>query len=110
MEHRIEPGRSVSYSWRWRGRRNFIAVEARGGPWLPAEDSAEAFILEHYWGYKHMAYRVEHPRWRVWTVTAARCDVDGDALYGAGFGDVLRASPASAMLAEGSAVSVFRRR
>ncbi len=108
IEHRIERGRSVSYTWQWQGRQNYVAIDAAGEPWLPAEDSAEAFILEHYWGYKHSAYRVEHPRWRVWTVTAARCDVGGDALYGAGFGEVLQAAPVSAMLAEGSEVAVFR--
>src|SRR5260370_36231457 len=39
MEHRIEPGRRVSYSWRWRGRRNFIAIESADDPRMPAQDS-----------------------------------------------------------------------
>ncbi len=112
MEHEIERGDrhlSVKYAWRWRGRNNFLTVRAEGEPFQPQEDSAEAFILEHYWGYKgSIAYRVDHPPWRAWKVIDSNCDVDGDALYGKGFGSVLRAKPVSAMLAEGSPVSVFR--
>ncbi len=118
MEHAIERngGRlSVSYGWKQNGRRNFFAVEAEGEPALPVGGSPEEFIFEHYCGYTRMrgggsrAYRVDHPAWRVWTVKAAECDVDGDTLYGAGLGEVLRGPSCSAMLGEGSPVSVFRR-
>jgi uncharacterized protein YqjF (DUF2071 family) len=119
MEHSLDVRggcRRVSYSWRWNGRQNLLAVQAQGEPVPFAEGSAEAFILEHYWGYTRtgeggsIAYRVEHPPWSTWSVTGGQCSVDGDSLYGPGFGDVLGGPFVSAMLAEGSPVSVFRGR
>jgi uncharacterized protein YqjF (DUF2071 family) len=112
MQHRVERTADrvhAEYTWNWRGRQSSIAVEAEGEPTLTEEGSAEAFIFEHYWGYGKSTYQVEHPQWRTYRVTGARLDVDGDAIYGAGFGEVLATPPVSAMLAEGSAVSVFRR-
>jgi uncharacterized protein len=111
MNHSIDQrgnGLRVSYDWQWRGTKNFIAVEAEGDPGLPADGSADAFIFEHYWGYGPQVYRVEHPSWRVWRVTQAQLSIDGDGLYGAGFGEIFSRPPVSAMLAEGSEVSVFR--
>ena len=117
MQHTIErsSGRlSAGYSWRWRGRSSFLAIEGEGEPSVPPADSAEAFILEHYWGYTRLrgggsaAYRVEHPAWRVWRVLKTAYEVDGDALYGAGLSALLRRAPVSAILAEGSEVAVFR--
>jgi uncharacterized protein YqjF (DUF2071 family) len=112
MRHDIRSGAthtSATYSWRWRGHENVFAVEARGEPTLPPGDSAEAFIFEHYWGYGRSTYRVDHPQWRTYPVTNSRCQVDGDDVYGAGFGEALARPPVSAMLAEGSAVTVYRR-
>jgi uncharacterized protein YqjF (DUF2071 family) len=112
MRHTIDrtPDRvHAEYTWNWRGRQSSISVEAAGEPTLPEEGSADAFIFEHYWGYGKSTYQVEHPPWRTYRVTGARLDVDGDSVYGAGFGEVLATPPVSAMLAEGSAVSVFRR-
>jgi len=72
------------------------------------------FITEHYWGYARRRggntteYRVEHPRWRVCTATATQLDCDVGALYGNEFVEFLKAPPASAFLADGSKVTVFR--
>jgi hypothetical protein len=61
------------------------------------EDSEEAFIAEHYWGYSRqrdgatVEYQVEHPRWRVWRAEAAALSCDVAALYGAEFVDGCRA-------------------
>jgi uncharacterized protein len=112
MKHAIKKsaGRiSASYEWHWRGHASSIAIEARDAPSLPEEGSADTFIFEHYWGYGRSTYRVEHALWRTYPVTGARYDIDGDFVYGAGFGAVLARPPVSAMLAEGSAVSVFQR-
>lgn len=112
MKHNIERTAdrvSAQYSWRWRGHDGVLAVQGQGEPSLPAEESADAFIFEHYWGYGRSTYRVEHPPWRTYPVTGSRFEVDGDALYGSGFSKVLARPPVSAMLAEGSAVTVFQR-
>lgn len=108
--------RDVSYAWRRGGREESVRVAVRGEASAPAPGGEAEFITEHYWGYARRAgggateYRVEHPRWRVWTADEARLDCDASGLYGEALGEALRAPPASALLAEGSAVSVHRGR
>jgi hypothetical protein len=91
-----------------------VAVETSGGfRELRAGEEAE-FITEHYWGYTKqrngttIEYQVSHPRWRVMEVRKAsiKCDVAG--LYGACFSEFLAGEPASALLAEGSGVTVYQ--
>jgi uncharacterized protein YqjF (DUF2071 family) len=115
MEHLIERGAggiSAEYSWKWRGGPFRLSAEARGEPARVAEGSIENFITEHYWGYsakipsETIEYRVSHEPWRVWVSTNARFEGDGAALYGSGFGDILRRPPDSAFVAEGSPVLV----
>jgi hypothetical protein len=78
------------------------------------EGSDAEFITEHYWGYARRGegrtteYRVEHPRWRVCTAAVTQLDCDVAALYGSQFVEFFKAAPASAFLAEGSKVTVFR--
>lgn len=121
MGHRIEgetggaPGaRTVAYSWRFRGRENRMELSADGDAREAAEESDVEFITEHYWGYarrrggRTTEYRVEHPRWRVCTAAASRLDCDVAALYGSQFVESLKALPASAFLADGSNVTVFK--
>jgi uncharacterized protein len=110
-----DPGR-VSYEWRTGSRWQHVAALASGAPSLPATDSEEAFISEHFWGYTRqrdggtVEYEVEHPRWRVWGASEASFDADVPRLYGSSFARALSANPASAFIAEGSAVTVFRPR
>ncbi len=121
MRHRIEPEtgsatapRTVSYSWRFRGRENRMELSADGNAVEPAEGSDVEFITEHYWGYarrrggRTTEYHVEHPRWRVRTATATELDCDVAGLYGSQFVAFLKTPPASAFLADGSNVTVFR--
>ena len=101
------------YQWRRNARWEFIAAAATGEPQPIAPGSLEEFITEHYWGYTARAgrctqYQVEHPAWRVWPATDAQFEADVASLYGAGFVAALSAPPASAFIAEGSAVSVRR--
>ena len=106
--------RTVSYSWWFRGRENRMGLSAHGDASEVAEGSDAEFITEHYWGYarrrggRTTEYRVEHPRWRVCTATATQLDCDVAALYGSQFVEFLKAPPASAFLADGSKVTVFR--
>ena len=87
-----------------------------GTPAVPEDGSEEAFITEHYWGYSRQRDRstvesqVEHPRWRVWRGAEASFDCDVAALYGAAFVEALSPPPASAFVADGSAVIVRRGR
>jgi uncharacterized protein YqjF (DUF2071 family) len=114
MRHRIAPHTppAVSYGWRHDGRWSQLALEPALEPADAGPDSEERFITEHYWGYAKQSdggtveYRVEHPRWNVWRAESASLDADVEHLYGAGFSPFLRATPASAFLADGSAIAV----
>jgi len=120
MSHHVEENAilgtpsGVSYSWWLRGRENRVALSVNGGFGEVAEGSDVEFITEHYWGYarrrggRTTEYRVEHPRWRVCVATDSQVDCDVAELYGDQFVDYLGCRPASAFLAEGSAVTVFR--
>jgi hypothetical protein len=116
MSHRLEPAsetpKSIQYSWQFGGRENFIRLETEGAAEPLAAGSLTEFIAEHYWGYARqrdgstMEYRVEHPRWNVIQAASAELDCDAADLYGAAFAELLNRSPASAFLADGSAVTV----
>ena len=115
IEHRIErnaAGISAEYGWEWSGKRFCLSARADGTPARVAEGSIENFITEHYWGYsaktasETIEYRVSHEPWRVWVSANAKFEGHGDALYGAGFGEILRRPPVSAFIAEGSSVLV----
>jgi uncharacterized protein YqjF (DUF2071 family) len=119
MSHEISrdvSGLAVEYCWKLRAWRNRISVSGQGNPVLPGSGSQEQFISEHYWGYAAqedggcMEYQVEHPPWKVWTVTDARFEGDMQELYGRELDVVLKGPPTSAFLAEGSAVSVHHGR
>ena len=121
MSHRLErspgdPGQisSASYGWRCHQTENRATVTVQGDPQPLTEGSEAEFIAEHYWGYtaqrdgSTIEYRVEHPPWRIWH--AMNADLSGDmaGCYGETFARFLRQPPASAFLAEGSAVSVYQ--
>jgi hypothetical protein len=55
-----------------------------------------------------MEYQVGHPPWRVWRAGSCELDCNVEALYGKGFAGALAAPPVSAVLAEGSPITVRR--
>jgi uncharacterized protein len=103
---------AVAYRWRHEGRELGLRVAVGGGFAPFAAGSEEEFVIEHYWGYAAqrdggtVEYKVEHPPWRL--APAARAELEGDVgrFYGAPFEERLREPPASAFVAEGSAVAV----
>jgi uncharacterized protein YqjF (DUF2071 family) len=105
---------SVGYEWRHRRRWQGLRVDFSAEPFLPADDSLETFITEHYWGYVRqrdggtVEYQVEHPRWSVWRAESASLDCDVEDLYGRRFAAFLDSTPASAFVARGSPVAVRR--
>jgi uncharacterized protein YqjF (DUF2071 family) len=110
----VEPGGTVAYRWRYRGRWNTLAARTRGAARPLVVGSDAEFITEHYWGYCRqkdggaIEYRVAHPRWAVHDVAEAHLDCDVTGLYGPMFRDALERAPASAFVAEGSAIAVHR--
>jgi hypothetical protein len=119
MKHEIQREgdgaiQSVAYEWIFKGRKNRLELSIKGEANAIKEGSCEEFITEHYWGYARqrdggtVEYQVEHPRWRVWSAQSSAFDCDVEGLYGKDFVDVLQRPPASAFLADGSAVTVFQ--
>lgn len=108
--------RTLTYEWRRAGKWEGLSLSYSGAPSPPEDDTEETFITEHYWGYSRQSdrttveYQVEHPRWRVWTASAARLSCDVAALYGPGFASALSGAPSSAFAADGSPIVVRRGR
>jgi len=106
--------KAVAYTWRFRGRENRLALTVGGDADQAPEGSEAEFITEHYWGYARrrdgltMEYQVEHPRWRIASAITAELDCDVEGLYGSEFVEFLETTPASAFLADGSEVTVFK--
>ena len=117
MRHGLEhkEGRVFAeYQWRRGGRWETLAMTATGEPQGAAQGSHEEFITEHYWGYTARRsgcseYRVEHPRWRLWTAVTTKFEADVATLYGPPFVETLAAPPVSGFIAEGSPIQVYQR-
>jgi uncharacterized protein YqjF (DUF2071 family) len=119
MSHRIDmdggtiaPNGSVEYSWRDFGMWHHLRAKTAGDAQPLGDGSEEEFITEHYWGYAAqrdggcVEYQVEHPRWRVWRTSEAAFECDVKRVYGHQFVECLSAGPASAFVADGSAIVV----
>jgi len=112
MRSDVDPGRHAEYRWTRDSIDHWLRVTASGPPDFPAAGSLDEFIVEHQWGYSVksggdcFAYRVERPRWRVYPVASYDFRVDTELIYGREFVPALRSKPVSAILAEGSAISV----
>lgn len=113
LEHK-EGRLFTEYQWRRARRWETLAMTAAGEPQMAEEGSHEEFITEHYWGYTARGagcseYRVDHPRWRLWTANTSKFDADVATLYGPQFVETLASPARSAFIAEGSRVEVQRR-
>lgn len=106
--------RWTEYAWRFDRRWNTLRALVVGEPTLPIAGSLAQFIVEHYWGYGRtgdgsaLEFRVKHPPWRVWPTDQTELACDAGRLYGPTWGRVLSRRADSALVAEGSAVTVYR--
>ena len=107
-------GIAASYEWKLGGRWQKLSMRCKGAAAIPPKGSAAEFITEHYWGYAAqprggtMEYQVAHPQWRTWIADGYTFDTDVKELYGDEFAPFLSAKPVSAILAEGSPVTVSK--
>jgi uncharacterized protein YqjF (DUF2071 family) len=108
--------RRFTYEWQLDGRWQGLTATAADEPQVPPPDSEEAFITRHHWGYGRrrdgstLEYEVEHPPWRVWPAGDVALRADVAPLYGEEFVPALSVPPVSALVADGSPVTVFRPR
>lgn len=118
MSHEIKLAQGVvqsaAYTWQFARRAQVLKLVTKGAPQPLSAGGPAEFITEHYWGYNRqrdgatLEYQVEHPAWRVQEAAEASLDCDVAALYGEPFSASLNHRPASAFLAEGSAVKVYQ--
>lgn len=102
------------YEWRRSNRWERLSLSSHGKAQEINAGSHAEFITEHYWGYTKRGertneYQVEHPRWKIWMADSWELRADIATLYGDKFVASLNAEPASAFIADGSFVSVYRR-
>jgi uncharacterized protein YqjF (DUF2071 family) len=106
----------VAYEWKVGQHWNHLKATADATAIPIAADSEAAFITDHYWGYTHMGtahtgeYQVTHPQWRIHPVSQYSYACDAATLYGPAFAPMLAQQPVSALLAEGSAISVMAKK
>jgi uncharacterized protein YqjF (DUF2071 family) len=104
----------VGYSWSKDGRSNDLSVEIDQSVGVPGEGSHGEFIIEHYWGYTKRdggrvdEYKVEHPKWELFSVKDPVINVDFGKTYGPEFARLNSAEPFSVLLAKGSEISVYK--
>jgi hypothetical protein len=106
-------GGLLSYEWCTGGRWHRLAARAAMPVGPAAPQSRDAFLLDRHWGYTPrrggaLEYRVERPVWLAWQATDVVLDADTVAIFGPTFGPILAGAPASAIVADGSEVTVSR--
>jgi uncharacterized protein len=97
-------------------RWNHLSARISAPLALPKQRSFEEFIIDNYWGYVRgrdgctREYRVLHEPWRVAPADEVEWNCDLATTYDAPFAEYLAAKPASALVADGSAIELFRGR
>lgn len=89
-----------------------IALQVGGAPTEIEPGSHEEFITQRSWGFTRqrdggtIEYAVDHPPWNVWR--NARYELDGPLgdFYTSPFSTILSGVPASAFVADGSAIAL----
>ena len=105
---------SVSYEWYKDKSNNILGVTLGENLGVPADGSHSSFIIEHYWGYTKRGggrtdeYRVEHPKWELYSANDVNVNVDFGYVYGNEFAFLNRQQPYSVVFASGSEISVYK--
>ncbi len=106
--------KEVGYAWQKGDSANQIKVEIGENLGVPLKNSHGEFIIEHYWGYTRRGgnrtdeYKVEHPKWELFSVKNAEINVDFGKTYGAKFAFLKDEKPHSILLAKGSEIAVYK--
>lgn len=107
---------SLSYQWKHKDKWNRIEASAEKPSQAMIPGSEEEFIAEHYWGYSRyneattFEYNVLHPAWKIFPLKNYLIDCDFESLYGDSFSNLTDAKPNSVFVAEGSDISVLKKR
>lgn len=112
----LEDSQIIEYAWAVKKKWQSVSVRAANTS-LPIGVGSEAeFITEHYWGYTQVndrrtfEYEVTHPTWQHYPVNDLEINVDFALTYGKYFAFLQTLEPHSVLLAEGSKITVERKR
>jgi uncharacterized protein YqjF (DUF2071 family) len=116
MRSKVSPGPppDVEYQWDATGDWCTLAADARGESQELVPGSLEEFVTVRHWGYNGepgkttLEYQVDHPRWRIWHVSSERVAYHPEPMCGHELARHLK-DPISALIADGSAVTVHWR-
>lgn len=116
MRSTVNPGPppAVEYQWEESGTWCTLAAAGTGEAQELVPGSVEEFVTVRPWGYNGekgkatLEYHVDHPRWRIWHVRGSRVDYRTEPVCGPELAGQLR-NPISAIIADGSAVTVHWR-
>jgi uncharacterized protein YqjF (DUF2071 family) len=111
------PPPRVAYEWNLDTRKCAIAGTGEGEGTTAAPGSLEEFVTHRLWGYNGgpgkdtLEYHVQHPPWRLWRAPNTTVDYDAAFLCDVELARQLTAptAPISALIADGSAVTVHWR-
>jgi uncharacterized protein YqjF (DUF2071 family) len=117
MRSKVNPGPppDVDYEWNATGTWCRLAARAEGPARELVPGSLDEFVTERHWGYngepgkETLEYQVDHPRWRIWHVDTTRVAYQAAPLCGHELAGHLK-DPLSAIIADGSAVTVHWRK
>ncbi len=104
--------KKIKYTWKINNAWNHLSVTTRIENEQMLPGSIEEFIFEHYYGYTKInnrvsqEYKVNHPRWKVNSVTGHSIQCDFKAMYGSDFSFLSHQKPDSVIVADGSPVTV----
>ena len=113
MSHSADAN-EFTYSFERSSRSNSIRSVISENLGVPDEDSHGSFIIEHYWGYTRRSatrteeYKVEHPKWELFSVNEYAIEVDFEDTYGERFAFLNSSQPYSVVYAQGSSVAVYK--
>jgi hypothetical protein len=104
---------SVEYLFGGARDRCRISLHVGGRSRPIVDGSDEEFLSDRAWGYTRqrnggtVEYRVEHARWSVWPATRGELIGPVKEFYNEPFASIISGPPASAFVADGSAVAVY---
>ena len=104
----------AGYTWQNRDGANAVRVKIGENLGVPQSDSHGEFIIEHYWGYTRRSatrtdeYKVEHPKWELFSVIEPETRVDFGKTYGDEFAFLNVQKPYSVLFAKGSKIAVYK--
>ncbi len=104
---------NTGYHWKFKNEWNKLEVTAEKEGHALQENSKEAFITEHYWGYAKynssttFEYAVGHPQWQIHSVKQFTVCCDFEKLYGKEFAFLNATNPDTVFLAKGSPIFIL---